>query len=116
MDTSNGSLIRSFDGAKESLQGGAFSPNGRYVAASGREHLVRIWNVQTGQLLHELAGHAQYGFSTYSVAFNPDSSILASADGDETVRLWEVESGRPLHVLQGEDQMVSVRFSPGGNR
>jgi eukaryotic-like serine/threonine-protein kinase len=52
-----------------------FSPDGRFVATAGWDHVARIWNVETGTELHQLRGHAA---SLLSVSFTPDSKRLAT--------------------------------------
>ena len=66
------------------------SPNGRLVAASSLDTIVRIWDVQTGQLVERLKGHRD---SVYSVVFTPDGSGLVSGSLDKTLKYWDL---RPL--------------------
>jgi WD40 repeat protein len=91
----------------------AWSPSSKALAASGQDWLVRIWNTDTGQLLHELAGH---NARIISAAWSPDGKLLASGAQDNTARLWEADSGKALHVLAGHgDKGVSLlAFSPDG--
>lgn len=71
------------------------SPDGRLVAAGSLDTIVRIWDVQTGQLVERLKGHRD---SVYSVAFTPDGKGLVSGSLDKTLKYWDV---RP--ILRGRD-------------
>ncbi len=77
----------------------AFSPDGSILAAvseSGnfwekKDDVVRLWNVETGILLHTLEGHSG---NVYSVAFSPNGQTLLSRSGNpSTYYLWDVATG-----------------------
>lgn len=65
----------------------AISPDGRFVAAGSLDTFVRIWDVQTGNLVERLAGHKD---SVYSVAFTPDGKGLVSGSLDQTLKHWDL--------------------------
>ena len=73
------------------------SPDGRLVAAGSLDTVVRIWDVQTGQLIERLRGHLD---SVYSVAFTPDGRGLVSGSLDKTLKYWDL---RPILARQGSN-------------
>jgi hypothetical protein len=66
-----------------------FSPNGRYVGASHRDGIIRIWDVRTGQLIRRFKAdiHAVYG-----IAFMPDGKGLVSGGAEGILRYWDISS------------------------
>ncbi len=90
----------------------AISPDGRLLA-SGQGLEIRLWDLETGNVLRTFGGHE--GF-VRSVAFSPDSLMLASGSADSTVRVWDVASGSARRILKGHARTVlSVAFSHDGS-
>jgi len=92
----------------------AFSPDGKFFAATWRSTAIRLWDAISFQLSGEpLRGHED---DIESLAFSPTGKILASGGRDRTVRLWDVESGRPLGnpLRRNYRAVYAVAFSPRG--
>jgi hypothetical protein len=64
-----------------------FSPDGRLLATGGADGAIRLWDVNTGRLLHECKDSAH----VFSVAFSPDGRLLASTNGDY-IRWWDTKT------------------------
>ena len=74
----------------------ALVPGGKWIASGGDDHLVRIWNSETGVLAQTLKGHADW---VRSLAFSPDGNKLVSAGDDHRLIEWSVDDGRQFRVL-----------------
>lgn len=95
------------------VTGIALSPDALTLATAGDDHLVRLWNLSDGKLLHLLKEHNDWVRST---AFTPDGQLLATAGDDRQVRLWKVTSGALVKTLPEHPLAIRcVRFSPDGN-
>jgi WD40 repeat protein len=74
----------------------AFSPNGQYLATGSGDRTIKIWDIETGQILQTLTGHLN---RVLSVSYSPDGKLLISGSGDETIKLWDL-AGNPCHHIQ----------------
>jgi WD40 repeat protein/serine/threonine protein kinase len=83
------------DGHEGQVLGIAVSPDGKLLASAGADHLVRLWDLATGKVIHPLGGHERPAFC---VAFSPDGGRLASGSTDGTIRLWDVATGSALRA------------------
>ena len=87
--------------------------NGKIVGSGGNEsdRSVRLWDVETGNLLKTLKGHTSN--EVESVNFSPDGKTIVSSGRDRGVRLWDANTGNLLKTLTGHtDWISSTSFSP----
>ena len=96
-------------------RGVAFSPDGKNLAAVGWESGLVLFDVATGEKLHQLRGRV------HGVTFSPDGKTLAIDYADERdsnssitfldVARWQ-ELGEPLTIPSAN--VSSIAFSPDG--
>lgn len=91
----------------------SLSPNGRLALSGGGDGCARLWEVASGNQLHELSGHKG---TVLSVAFSPDNVLAASGGNDNTVRVWDVGAGREYRRYQGSSRVARVLFTPDSRK
>lgn len=91
-----------------------FSPDGNWIASCSADATIKIWEVETGELVHTLDGHLA-GIST--IAWSSDSQTIASGSDDKVIRLWDRVSGQPYpdRLLGHHNYVYSIALSPKGN-
>jgi len=120
-------------GHTRSVNAVVFSPDNRWLASGGKDNVIKIWDLATGNILRTLYGHTT---NVNALAVSPDGKLLASGSGDindqrdlgaftqggvvggeadNTVRIWSVQTGQQLQVLRGSELPVgAVAFSSDG--
>ncbi|MFI5534521.1 NB-ARC domain-containing protein [Kitasatospora sp. NPDC051853] len=85
------------------------STEAKIVASGGEDGAVRLWDLETRQLLRTFRGHVGWVFAT---ALSPDGSVVASAGDDGLIRMWRTDSGAAVGVLAGHSRRIrSLAFT-----
>jgi WD40 repeat protein len=95
-----------------------FTPDGKHVVFGGRDHSVRVWDVEAKR---ETARVKEHKSDVRSVAVSPDGKLVASGGQDRTAILWDLgEDGslKEKHVIRAEgnffDSIQAVAFVSKG--
>jgi WD40 repeat protein/predicted Ser/Thr protein kinase len=104
----------------------AFRPDGKQLAVGSGGNLtdnmvgsgsarqpgeVRIWDLETGNMVRQLIGHQQ---AVTAVAYSPDGQYLATGSRDRTVKIWNAVTGEEIRTLTHTNDVQAVAFSPDG--
>uniref|UniRef100_A0A7M4FCH8 Bromodomain and WD repeat domain containing 1 n=1 Tax=Crocodylus porosus TaxID=8502 RepID=A0A7M4FCH8_CROPO len=96
----------------------AWNQNDDFVVTAVNNHLLKVWNSYTGQLLHDLVGHTDEVFVLETHPF--DSRIMLSAGHDGNIFIWDITKGsKTKHYFnmiegQGHGAVFDCKFSPDG--
>ncbi|XP_063794477.1 bromodomain and WD repeat-containing protein 3 isoform X4 [Pseudophryne corroboree] len=88
------------------------------VITAVNNFLLKVWNSNSGQLLHILSGHDDEVFVLEAHPF--DSRILLSAGHDGNIFVWDLERGTKIRNYfnmiegQGHGAVFDCKFSPDG--
>jgi WD40 repeat protein/tRNA A-37 threonylcarbamoyl transferase component Bud32 len=105
--------IASFDGAPENEDFSvALSPDGHFLAVGGFGRVVRVWDLRTRKLVHQLD---QGGNGAFTLEFSPDGRTLAISGYEPVASLWDVETGTQIGPqLTAGDRRTMIDLSSDG--
>ncbi|MBS0266363.1 MAG: hypothetical protein JSS02_30815, partial [Planctomycetes bacterium] len=97
--------VRKVDGHTKWIRGVTASRDGRLIASVADDMQCKVWQAQSGELLHTLSGHQpvtpqHYPSMLFACAFSPDARFLATADKVGHVVVWDTASGQALATLE----------------
>lgn len=92
----------------------ALQPARHLLALAGDDHVIYLWDVETGKEVRRLEGHTDW---VHTVAFSPDGKVLASAGNDRQVMLWDAATGSQRSLLSAANGAVNrLAWSHDGRR
>ena len=94
------------------IWGMAVSTKGKLLATAGPDKHVRIVDLDSHQVLHELV----HPDETNGVAFSRDDKHLATGCSDGLIRVFDVEKGEQTGTLNGHERgsVTDLQFSDDG--
>lgn len=91
-------VLKVQQGHLKEVTGLAYSQNGKLLASSGGDHLVKVWHVLTGRELRTLEGHTG---TVKALCFFDGNKTVLSASADKTLILWDIATGRKKRQMHG---------------
>jgi WD40 repeat protein/tRNA A-37 threonylcarbamoyl transferase component Bud32 len=90
-----------------------FRPDGKQIV-SVAEDALKIWDVQSGALLHSFPQTK----TLRCVKYSPDGSRIVAAGDNRILQVWDARTGDELASFAGDHtgQIWTVAFSPDGYR
>jgi WD40 repeat protein len=91
VDGDSGSVVRSLStGASNSVYALAWQSDAKHFVAAGRDHVVRLYDANTGQLVRAFDNTGRHGHTNriYALQWHPrDAHTLLSGGWDNTVQM-----------------------------
>jgi len=91
-----------------------FSRDGKWLIAGGITKIIKVWDMQTGEVSRLLEGH---DCASTCAAISPDGKVLATGTYAGRIFFWDVASGDRIGELAtGLEYSINIDFSPDGTQ
>ena len=104
-------LIKCGAGYEDNIFSVAVNPGGSQAFSGHRDGRILLWNLETGECLMTLKGHAM---TVWSISVAPDGRFAVSGSEDYTVKVWDIETGSCVGTLEGHENEVEATMSSDG--
>jgi WD40 repeat protein len=105
-------MIRAFGDISQGYRSVSFAPDGQSIVAGGQKGNVHLFDVNTGKLLHEMAGHTA---EVWGVLFTADGKQVLTGSFDRSIRVWDATTGKQVRTFKGVvDPIRCLALSPNG--
>jgi len=110
-DAAAGFLVHTLDAGPAGGLTPVFSPDEKILAIGNRNGETRLYETETGKLLHVLPKKMTQGLK-----FSPDGRVLAAAYVDGSIGLWDVANGQLIRACPTSgEETYRVEWSPRGD-
>jgi WD40 repeat protein len=112
-EVATGKVVADFQAKMQSVNGLAFTPDGKTLLSGTQDGKVRVWDVAEKKLRRTLTGRWGVG---RGMALSSDGKTAALGNSSSVIRLWDVGSGAELFTkFAGHDTYLHAAvFSPDG--
>ncbi|MFC2130606.1 caspase family protein [Bacteroidota bacterium] len=98
------------DGHLSGITAVKISPNEKIFATGSKDQTIKLWDLETGLLLHTLVGHKA---DITDISFSNSGDSLATSSPDKTIRIWDTKTGGVIKVISNsQSSFTSVDFHP----
>lgn len=103
-------LARTLTGHSLDVRSLAVSPDSKILASGSFDGTIKLWDLETGELINTLTGHAEAEELVASVAISPDGKFLVSGSNSYggTIKVWNLATGDLLYSLPKQTEGVAV--------
>lgn len=115
-DANTGAIKTTFPGNDSHSSGAAFSPDEGWLAVSGVDGTIKVWDTYARQSLVTITPETNSSEIT-ALAFSPDGERLSSAGVDGVVRVWHWRDRQQVAetTLDTAMRVGLLTFSPDAN-
>ncbi len=97
--------VRTVEAHKKWVRGLIATPDGKQIVSVSDDMVCRIWNTETGDLVHELRGHEaktphHFPSMLFCCRVSPDGRLLATGDKVGHVVVWDLVTGKQLASVE----------------
>lgn len=97
----------------------AIAPAGNLIASNGADHLIKIWDKNSGKEITTLSNKVKGVDNEQrieSIKFFDDGKHLLTTDENGTIKIWNIKEERTIQIIEGARGMTGLSADIVGNR
>ena len=100
----------------------SLSPNGRILASGSSDRTLKLWRLETGELLHTFAGRSLWSNAGHqdrisALTFGFNGRVLISASQDGEIKLWDLSARQLISTLPSHGWgVLAIALMPDSDR
>ncbi len=104
-----GQIVREIsDAHSDTIFDVAFSYDGSYLATSGADGVMKIFETETGRHIRSFEGHTHH---VLGVSWRADGRLLATSGADNVVKVWDFNTGQGVRSIKGfNKELTAIDF------
>ncbi len=111
-ETQDFQQVKILKGHEEALEIVDWSPNGRFLASTGLDMLLIIWDMDRMEMPWKIKCHDD---KVFALAWSPDSKYVVTGGKDNTAKVWQIMDERPVSIFLDHDAPVyCAKWAPNG--
>mmetsp|Transcript_14582 Transcript_14582/g.41431 ORF Transcript_14582/g.41431 Transcript_14582/m.41431 type:complete len:295 (-) Transcript_14582:1241-2125(-) len=99
----SGKVLQSFDTLPEEIWSVDFERDGKFLATSGRNGNVNIWNTETEKSIQTLDFNSKFSMC---VKYSPNGRYLACAGKEGAVAVYDVQVGKRINSIEAHSTPI----------
>ncbi len=104
--------VHTFLGHQDVVSSVVLSLDGNLAASTGRDHSIRIWNIDERKCVGVLDGHYDW---VRSLAITSDAKFVVSGSWDMSVRIWNLATGQTVRKFDEKvKSLTQIALNPQG--
>lgn len=100
-------ITAQFKAHKERIHKLIFSPNGKQIASSGYDQMVKVWDVASGTMISEQDVSTPKDLFIRSMCYNNDGTQLLVCNVDSKLSFYNAQTLKPLQTIAND----TIRFA-----
>lgn len=106
-------VLQTFSGHQSPMRALDFSSDGTTILSVSNDDTLRLWSVETGEQILQIALEVPTGFAIY----HPTEPMALTQGTDQTLVLWDLTTGEMIQQFKGHVASVEAAdFSPDGQQ